>query len=124
MLLTLSEIDQFRPQLADYPDALIALQTLEDCDGDLADAALSLALKANLEPDASEDWLASFAKRYRHIACQSPFRADLNAGAIVGLVNHLTQETSCPSLLAVPIALYVVKSGVDQFCYSLDHSRC
>jgi hypothetical protein len=121
--LTLSELTQLRNQLADYPDALAALQVIEDCDGDLQDAALSLALKADLEPDTNEAWLASFAKRYRHIACQQQFRADLNTGLIVGLVNHLTQETTCPPLLAAPVALYIVKSGVDQFCYSLDHSR-
>jgi hypothetical protein len=123
VLLTSSEITQLQNQLADYPDALQALQVIEDCDGDLADAALSLALKANLEPDTNEAWLASFTKRYRHIACQPQFRADLKAGLIVGLVNHLTQETTCPALLAAPVALYVAKSGADEFCYSFDHSR-
>ena len=52
--LTFAEIAQLRQQLADYPEALDALQSIEDCDGDLADAALSLALKAGLEPDTNE----------------------------------------------------------------------
>lgn len=121
--LTLDEISQLRTQLADYPEAIEALQFIEDCDGDVADAALSLALKAGLEPDTNETWLASYAKRFRHVACQEQFRKPLAAQQVVGLINHLTQETSCPGLLAAPVALYVAKVGVDDFCYTFDNSR-
>ncbi|MEO0457846.1 MAG: hypothetical protein AAF152_14875 [Cyanobacteria bacterium P01_A01_bin.114] len=121
--LTINEITQLKQQLADYPDAISALQDIEDCDGDVEDAALSLALKAGLEPDANESWLAGFAKRYRHIICQQQFRADLKGNQLVGLVNHLTQETTCPPLLAAPVAIYATKQGINEFCHSLDNSR-
>ena len=121
--LTFAEIAQLRQQLADYPEALDALQSIEDCDGDLADAALSLALKAGLEPDTNETWLESYAKRFRHVACQEQFRASLANQHVVGLINHLTQETSCPGLLAAPVALYITKAGIDEFCYTFDNSR-
>ncbi|MEO1403833.1 MAG: hypothetical protein AAFV72_21650 [Cyanobacteria bacterium J06635_1] len=121
--LSFNEIDQLKQQLADYPDAISALQDIEDCDGDLDDAALSLALKAGLEPDTNESWLAGFTKRYRHIICQQQFRADLETNKLVGLVNHLTQETTCPSLLAAPVAIYATQQGIDKFCHSLDNSR-
>lgn len=121
--IPLTEITQLVERLADYPEALRSLQEVEDCAGDLNDAALSLALKAGLEPTQNEGWLDGFAKRYRHMACLPEFRADLTAQKVVSLVQHLTQNSQCPNLLAVPIALYVSKTGVDEFCDSFDNSR-
>jgi len=123
IILTLAEINQFNASLADYPEARRALQEIEDCDGDLEDAAISLALRAGQEPDTNEQWLASFSKRYRHIACQPQFRQALTAAQPGTFVNHLTQETDCPALLAAPVALYIIKSGITQFCHSFDNAR-
>lgn len=123
IVLTPEEIAQFTVCLADYPDALIALQEIGDCDGDIEDAAISLSLRAGQEPDTNEQWLAGFSKRYRHIACQSQFRQLLLDAQPVALVNHLTQETDCPPLLAAPVALYIFKLGVKSFCHSFDNSR-
>ena len=121
--IPLSEITQLIDQFADYPEVLRSLQEIEDCDGDLNDASLSLALKAGLEPTENDGWLTGFAKRYRHIACLPEFRADLSTHRVVGLIQHLTQNSQCPNLLAVPIALYVSKTGVNEFCQSFDNSR-
>lgn len=123
IVLTPEEITQLKARLADYPEALSALQEIEDCEGDVEDAAISLALRSGQEPDTNEQWLAGFSKRYRHIACQSQFRDSLAAGQLSTLVNHLTQETDCPALIAAPVAIYVLKSGVDGFCRSFDNSR-
>ncbi len=123
IVLTPAEIDQFNACLSDYPEALVALLEIEDCDGDLEDAAISLALRAGQEPDANEKWLASFSKRYRHIACLPQFRQALADAQPGTFVNHLTQETDCPALLAAPVALYVIKSGVSNFCHSFDNAR-
>ena len=123
IVLSLVEITQWKAPLADYPEALKALQEIEDCDGHLEDAAISLALKSGQEPDTNEQWLAGFSKRYRHIACQHEFRASLAAGQLSSLVNHLTQQTDCPALMAAPVAIYILKSGVDDFCRSFDNSR-
>ena len=121
--IPLLEITQLIERLADYPEAMRSLQEIEDCDGDLNDAALSLALRAGLEPTENDGWLEGFAKRYRHIACLPEFRADLKAQRAVSLVQHLTQNSQCPNLLAVPVALYISKTGVDRFCQSFDNSR-
>jgi len=121
--LTLSEITQLREDLSEYPDALRALQEVEDCDGDIEDAAISLALRSGQEPDTNEQWLAGFCKRYRHIACQSEFRGDLKIGQVSPLVNHLMSQTDCPMLLAAPVAIYIFKSGLDDFCQSFDNAR-
>ena len=103
--LTPEEIAQFRARLADYPEALAALQEIEDCDGDIEDAAISLSLKANQEPDTNEEWLAGFSKRYRHIVCRAEFREAIAAGQLSTLIHALTTETDCPPLIALPVAL-------------------
>ncbi|MEO0869013.1 MAG: hypothetical protein AAFY17_11315 [Cyanobacteria bacterium J06642_11] len=121
--IPLIEITQLIDQLADYPEALRSLQEIEDCDGDLNDAALSLALKAGLEPTENDGWIQGFAKRYRHIACLSEFRADLAEQRVVSLTQTLIHNSHCPNLLAVPVALYVSKTGIDNFCESFDNSR-
>ncbi|NEZ60107.1 hypothetical protein [Adonisia turfae] len=121
--IPLIEITQLVEQLADHPEALRSLQEIEDCDGDLNDAALSLALRAGLEPTENDGWLEGFAKRYRHIACLPEFRANLTKQQIIGLIQHLTHNSQCPNLLAVPVVLYISKTGVDHFCQSFDNSR-
>ncbi len=123
IVLSPEEIAQLSARLADYPEAVKALQEIEDCDGDIEDAAISLALRSGQEPDTNEQWLAGFSKRYRHIACQPQFRESLAAGHLSALVNYLTQETDCPALMAAPVAIYVSKSGVSDFCGSFDNSR-
>ncbi|NJM96655.1 MAG: hypothetical protein HC800_05170 [Phormidesmis sp. RL_2_1] len=121
--ITPQEIIQLRACLADYPEALIALQEIEDCEGDVEDAAISLALRAGQEPDTNEQWLAGFSKRYRHIVCQPQFRGALTANQLGTLINYLSQETDCPALVAAPVAIYVTKFGVESFCRSFDSSR-
>ena len=121
--IPLIEVTKLIERLADYPEALRSLQEIEDCDGDLNDAALSLALKAGLEPSENDGWLEGFAKRYRHIACLPEFRAVLTEQKIISLAQHLTENSQCPNLLVVPVALYISKTGVDRFCDSFDNSR-
>lgn len=121
--LTPEEIAQLRGRLADYPKAIDALQEIDDCDGDLEDAAISLALRSDQEPDSNEQWLASFSKRYRHIACQVQFRESVEAAQLNTLIDYLTAETDCPALMAPMVAIYVFKVGAEEFCRSFDNSR-
>ncbi|MFK8183572.1 MAG: hypothetical protein AB8B99_09365 [Phormidesmis sp.] len=121
--LTPEDIAQLKARLGDYPKALDALQEIEDCDGDIEDAAISLALRSGQEPDSNEQWLSSFSKRYRHIACQRQFRQAIEANQLRPLIDHLSQNTDCPALIALPVAVYISKSGVETFCHSFDNSR-
>ena len=123
IILSPEDITHFKSSLSEYPEAQKAMQEIEDCDGDLEDAAISLALRAGQEPDTNEQWLASFSKRYRHIACQSQFRPALIDAQTKGLVDYLSNKTDCPALLAAPVAIYISKSDVANFCHSFDNSR-
>jgi hypothetical protein len=119
-ILTLAEIAQFRSQLSEDPIALRALDMIEDCEGDLEDAAISLALQVGQEPNRSDQWLDGLAKRWRVFICQSDAKSSLAKGSVVELVRSLSVETTLPSALATPIAIYVVKMGAEMFCKPLE----
>ena len=123
IVLTSEEITRLKSSLADVPFALESLREIGDCEGDVEDAAISLALKSDQEPDTNEAWLGDFSKRYRHVVCQEGFRGAIGQGDVKALVTHLAEKTDCPELIALPVALYVYKTDVDDFCHSFDNSR-
>lgn len=116
MKLTAAEIEAFREQAADVPGAIAVFETVEDCEGDLEDAAINLALQSGQEPDHSDGWLEDLAKRWRHVLCQADLRSDLEAGAIAPPTQFLIEETTIPPSLAILVVIYVIKSGVQDFC--------
>ena len=119
--VTLREIAQFRSQLAEDPTAMEALDLIEDCEGDLEDAAMSLAIKAGQEPQrANSEWLDALAKKWRATICQSEFREDLLNGSVTKMMEHLQTVPSFPKILATPVLMYVLKQGVGNFCEPLD----
>ncbi|MEY2975953.1 MAG: hypothetical protein RLZZ435_90 [Cyanobacteriota bacterium] len=116
---------QWRQALADYPDVLKAIDTVEDCEGDLEDAAITLALQARLEPDGSPDWLRRFAKRYRSNICrefrhQHPDLPEETYLSAIHLVRYLAAESDCPNLLIFPVALWVLSQDLSQFCQGIE----
>ncbi len=120
-MITLSseEIDHYRSQLADNEVALRALNMIEDCEGDLEDAAIALALQVGQEPDRTEQWLDGVAKRWRVFLCQTGIKEAIQAGTVSSAINLLAQETNIPTVLATPVVLYVAKTGIDDFCKPL-----
>ncbi|MBD3883873.1 hypothetical protein IFO70_19105 [Phormidium tenue FACHB-886] len=118
-IVTLAEVAQYRSELADDPNALRALDMIEDCDGDLEDAAIALALQAGQEPDESDRWLEGLAKRWRSFVCQAGIKDYLMTGAVANGVKLLAAETSIPPTLATPVILYALKTGVEDFCKPL-----
>jgi hypothetical protein len=119
MRMTPEEIADYRSELAEDADALSALDMIEDCEGDLEDAAIALALRAGQEPDETERWLEGLAKRWRVFLCQTVVKDQLAAGAIANVLRFLASETSIPATLKVPVVLYVMKAGVEDFCKPL-----
>ncbi|MEA5534505.1 hypothetical protein [Crocosphaera sp. XPORK-15E] len=117
--LTLSEITYYRSQLTEYPDAMIALDEIVACDGDLEDAAINLAIAVGQLPDRT-DWLEGLAKRYRVEICQEQIQQELSQGHIIPVINHLIQAKIGPDLLVIPVIFYVLKIGIDDFCSPLN----
>jgi hypothetical protein len=119
--VTLAEVAKFQNELTNYPNALAALQEIEECEGDLEDAAMVLAIRAGQQPDiANADWLSSLAKKCRAFICRTELRNALANESFAPVVEQLTAAKICPALLVMPVLLYVVKQGVDEFCQPLD----
>ncbi|WAL60553.1 hypothetical protein [Thermocoleostomius sinensis] len=119
IIVTREEVEQYRTELADEASALSALDMLEDCEGNLEDAAIALGLRVGQEPDRSEDWLDGLAKRWRAFVCQTGIKESLQSGSIATAVKLLAAESTMPDVLALPVVLYVVKTGVEEFCKPL-----
>lgn len=117
--LTLEEIEFYRSELTDQPEALAALDVLADCEGDLEDAAITLAIQCGQEPDISEQWIDGLAKRWRHIICHAEIKEGLEDGLSGDVLSLLTANTNLPLRLATPVAIFVIKTGVATFCEPL-----
>lgn len=119
--VTPEEIAQFRAELADYPDALAALKEIEECEGDLEDAAMVLAIRVGQQPDiANSEWLDILAKKCRAVICQEEYKNALVNGTFSPVMGHLAATRLCPALLVTPVLMYVLQQGVNSFCEPLD----
>lgn len=118
-MITPEEIEYYRAELAEYPEALAAIAVLEDCEGDLEDAAIALAIQTGQEPNTSEKWIDGLAKRWRHVLCEAALQEQLEDGLTGEVLSTITTHTSLPLRLATPVAIFVVKTGVENFCQPL-----
>ena len=120
-IITSQEIAQLRSQLANNPDAMQALDTLEDCEGDLEDAAIALAIRAGQQPQRDNaEWLDALARKCRAVICQKEFREDLLNGTFSPMIRYLAETPLLPGILATPVLIYVLRQGVNSFCEPLD----
>jgi hypothetical protein len=114
-------IAELQVLFADIPEAIASLETIADCEGDLEDAAMTLAIRAGQQPDINNsEWLDGLAKKCRVAICQSEFRNDMVNGNFMTLFQHFVQIKLCPKLLILPVLLYVHELGVNRFCKPLD----
>jgi hypothetical protein len=118
--VTPEEIEQLRAELASYPDGLVALDEIEACEGDLEDAAIVLGIQVGQEPSTSDRWIDGLAKRWRHVLCQPDVKESLKTGLTANVLLLLTEQTTLPLKLAIPVGLYVTKTGVHDFCQSFE----
>lgn len=120
-IVTSQEIAQFRSELANNPEAMIALDAIEDCEGDLGDAAIALAIRVGQQPQRDNaEWLDALARKCRAVICQKEFREDLVNGSFAPVVGYLGATPLLPSILATPVLMYVVQQGINEFCEPLD----
>ncbi len=119
IVLSFQEIAQWRSQLFAYTDALQALDEIENCDGDLEDAAIGLAIRVGQEPTTSEGWLEGLAKRYRAVICAKGVKNNLLTDNWAEGFGELLKANICPPILVTPVLIYVWKTGVENFCEPL-----
>jgi hypothetical protein len=120
IILTPEEIAAYRVEFANSAAALQALTVIDDCEGDLEDAAIVLAIQSGQQPDTNDRWLEGLAKRWRYVMCQQNLRPQLTAGVTGDLIAVLTESTEIPAKLVTTMAIYVNKIGVQPFCQPLE----
>ncbi len=120
--LTLADIAQYRSALSSHSEAMMALEMIEDCEGDVEDAAIAIALQVGQEPDRNDQWLEGLAKRWRATLCRQELREYLDNGQLLPVVEALAMETTLPVKLTVPVLICVLQMGIDTFCKPLDES--
>ncbi|MFW6296826.1 MAG: hypothetical protein ACOC04_06515 [Halothece sp.] len=114
-------IAQFRVKLANYATAQKALDFIEDCEGDLEDAAMSLAIRVGQQPQLDNAaWLDTLARKCRAILCQSIVRDNLTKGEYDKVFVALAETNIVPPVLIPPILLYVLNQGIPTFCQPLE----
>ncbi|MGL5063296.1 MAG: hypothetical protein ACRC62_25225 [Microcoleus sp.] len=115
-VLTAQQLAEYRSQLADYPDALAALDEVEACDNSLEDAAEVLAIKSGYTrstlAESDQSYLDNLTKKARKVIC-SKYTGDL-----LELFKDLRDFMPFPGNLATLVAINVTKIAVNKFCES------
>jgi hypothetical protein len=126
--ITQEEIAQYRSELADYPEVLTALDVIEEWDGDLADAAESIATRNGIEgveDNADLRWFFVMLVKIRDLTkiCEPEnqnFRENYLPALIPPIADIMSSSFGCPpgiaGLLATPFAVYIKEEGIEQFC--------
>ncbi len=119
--VTSEEIEQFRSKFADYPEALDALDLIEENEGDLEIAANLLAQEAGVVIVRSKpSILDDLAEKLRDVICDEVFINDLMGGVLTAGVGYLTASGQIPTAMATALVIYLAKIGVRKFCQSDD----
>ncbi|MEH2196981.1 hypothetical protein [Nostoc sp.] len=112
--VTPEEISKFRSQLADLPQALVALDAIEECEGYLDDAVPLLVMRETAqEADRS---LNDLLEKCRQFICQEEVRQFLESGLIAPIVEPLAVSAGIPLGTATALSILVFKLGVRKFC--------
>lgn len=112
--LTSEEIQQYREQFKDYPDALKTLDIIDECDGYL-DSSLTLILmrETGKVPDKNIS-LNELVEKCRPLICKDE-RED-----VIELFNVIASFLPPPASQAMAVVLYVTKVGIKRFCKAED----
>ncbi|ACC83973.1 hypothetical protein [Nostoc punctiforme] len=112
--VTPEEISQFRRELADNPQALVALDTIEECEGYLDDAVPLLVMRETAqEADRGlDDWL----EKSRQFFCQEEVREALESGLLAPAIEAIAIGICIPPGIATALSICVFKLGAKKFC--------
>ena len=116
--VTSEEITQFRSQLVDSPEALAALDAIEECKGNLEAAAQLIAVEitdTEVSLRGDSNYLDNLAQKLSKIICQEEFD-ELMTGVLTAAIPTLAVSGHIPIALATPVVIYVAKIGVKKFC--------
>jgi hypothetical protein len=116
--VTTEEISQFRSELANSPEALAALDAIEECKGNLEAATQLIAVEtteAEVSLRGDSNYLEKLAQKLSKIICQEEFE-DLMTGVLTAAIATLAASGNIPIVLATPVVIYVARIGTKKFC--------
>jgi hypothetical protein len=119
--ITPEEITRFREELSVDPDAMKALDAIEQCQGNLEAAVKLIAIEQldeEIDTRTGEDYLNKLVEQCRRVVCQDEFVNDLMSGLLIAAVGYLSASGVIPAVLVTPVVIYLAKIGVRQFCQS------
>jgi putative aminopeptidase FrvX len=91
--VTPEEITEFRSQFADNPEALAALDAIEECKGNLEAAAQLIAVKTTDEEVSlrgDSDYLEKLAQKLSKIICEENFNELMTGVLTTAIATALT----------------------------------
>ncbi|WP_375328666.1 hypothetical protein [Microcystis sp. BLCC-F210] len=130
--LTPEQIAQYRIEFADNENALSALDVIEEWEGDLADAAESIATRNGIEgveDNADFRWFVIILNKCRDTICQPKYetlREKYLPALIPTLTGIIVGYLMCPpqvaGILSAIVAVYIQDQGLDKFCQTSSDS--
>ncbi|OUL19006.1 hypothetical protein [Nostoc sp. 106C] len=112
--VTAEEISQFRSQLADRQEALVALDTIEECEGYLDDAVQLLVIRETAQE--ADRGLNNWLEKIRQFICQEEVREALESGFLAPAIEAISIGAGIPPGLATALSICVFKLGAKKFC--------
>jgi hypothetical protein len=128
IILNPEELDRYRSELVGFPEAIAALKIVQEWDGDLADAAESIATLNGIEgveDNAENRWFFIVLLKIRDWTgvCEpanDDFRENYFSAMIPTIAEIMSANFGCSpgiaTLIATPFAIYIQKEGMDKFC--------
>ncbi|MDJ0728697.1 MAG: hypothetical protein QNJ33_01770 [Crocosphaera sp.] len=122
--LTADEIQQYREQLKDNPEAIAQLEIIKKCDGDLQYATIRLARRSNIDEvrtivrgENEENFWQKVKAKARIVVCRDGIQDDLAPNILGGLVGlFATCGDPLLAVVATPLAIHIIKETLEDFC--------
>ena len=95
LTITPDEISQFRIQFVDHPEALVTLDAIEECKGNLEAATQLIAVETTEEEvslRADSSYLEKLAQKLSEIICQEEFDELMTEVLTTAITDELNEQ--------------------------------
>ena len=119
--VTSEEIDKFRSAFVDDREVLDAIAVIEECQGNLEDAAEVLAVEAGIisvdraDKDPKQI-LDKLVEKARKILCRKECREQFVNGSFELLMGYLMGVGDIPKAMTIPVLMCAAQMGLEEFC--------